>query len=46
MVGPIVGLAAVEKRIISCPYRELNPGLPPCSILLTILSVTQIYRVE
>jgi hypothetical protein len=27
-VGPRVSLDAVEKRKISCPYWELNPGCP------------------
>jgi hypothetical protein len=30
-VGPRAGLDIVEKRKISCHYRESNPGRQPCS---------------
>jgi hypothetical protein len=29
-LGPESGLDAVQKRIISCPCQELNPGHPAC----------------
>jgi hypothetical protein len=37
-VGPRVGLGAVEKRKICCPYRKLNPNS------LSVQLVTQRYR--
>jgi hypothetical protein len=37
-VGSIVGLNAVEKRSISCPYRESNPGRPASNYVKCKLS--------
>jgi hypothetical protein len=37
-VAPIAGVDAAEKRKISCPCREPNPGRPERSVSLYRLS--------
>jgi len=42
LVGHRAGLDVMVKKKISSPYRESNPGHPSCSLVTTLIELSQL----